>query len=192
MLTPEPKNQYDPNAIAVLLWAGGSWSMAGYLSRTDAANYQPVFRHLAAGHQSPPAVTCDAAFTPERGGVGVVLHLGTPGECIVELATDDRTPPEAWAGRTLVFTGQGATTIYGVPLDRHAQIMLARWARCDVLPRLTKKAGALIVADPDEVTANLQKAKEYGVAIVPEPNFVAALGIPAETIGRLSGRWARM
>jgi hypothetical protein len=194
LLVAEPANQYDRNAIAVVLWAGGTWSLAGYLSRTDAASYQPVFRWLAAtSGATPPAVACDAALQSERGGVGVVLHLGTPGECIVELATDNRTPADStWGGKSVVFSGQGSTTLYGAPLDRNAQVMLARWAGCEVLPRLTKKTQVLIVADSNEVTTTLQKARDYGVPIVPEPNFVAALGIPPQIIGGVSERWARL
>lgn len=37
ILVPEPQNQYDPNAVAVLV--GGL--KVGYLSREDAALYQP-------------------------------------------------------------------------------------------------------------------------------------------------------
>jgi hypothetical protein len=193
MLIPEPSNRFDPNAIGVFLWAGGSWSMSGYLSRFDAARYQPLFRHLAIADAGGSAsVACDAALTSEYGGVGVVLHLGTPGECVVELVTDDLRPAaHRWSGTYIAFTGQGGTTIFGVPLDREGQLMLARWARCEVLPRLTKKAGALIVADPDQVTANLQKAKEYGVEVVQEMAFIEEIGIPREAIGRVTGRWAR-
>jgi NAD-dependent DNA ligase len=61
---------------------------------------------------------------------------------------------------------------------------------CDVLPRLTKKTDLLVVADSYQLTANLQKAKDYGVPIVEEPSFVAAIGIPPELIGHGSTRWA--
>jgi hypothetical protein len=44
MLVPEPTNEYDRNAISVLVWAGQTWSMCGYLSRFDAERYQPLFR----------------------------------------------------------------------------------------------------------------------------------------------------
>lgn len=192
MLIPEPTNRYDPNAIGVYLWSGGNWTIAGYLSRGDAVNYQPLFRRLAETTQgATPSIACDAALTTERGGKGVVVHLGTPGGCMVELQTDDREPGEhPWVGKRIVFTGQGATTIYGVPLDRAAQIMLARWAGCEVMPRLTKKCDALIVADPTELTGNLQKATEYGVAIVQESEFVTGLGMAPTAVSRLSGRWA--
>jgi hypothetical protein len=191
-LVPEPTNAHDPNAIRVLLWAGRTWALAGYLSRTDAAAYQPVFRWLAAhGTSSAPAIVCDAAIKSERGGAGVVLHLGTPGECIVELVTDD-LPQRShdWIGKRIAFSGDSATTIHGATLDRPAQVMLARWAGCDILPRLTQKTDLLVVADSHNPTANLQNAKDYGVPIVDEPAFIGAIGIPMELIGRGSTRWA--
>jgi hypothetical protein len=91
-----------------------------------------------------------------------------------------------------VFTGQSRTTITGVLIDRHAELMLARWAGCEVLPRMSKKAQALIVADPSEMTGNVQKAREYGTPIVQEPDFLLGIGLPAEAIGRDEGRWARV
>lgn len=192
LLMTEPTNPYDANAIMVRLWAGHTWVQVGYLAREMAAAYQPFFRHLtsraAAGYT--PAVACDAAVIPERGGAGVVLHLGTPGECAADMATTGSpTPDHPWTGKAVAFTGQSATTLYGVPVDRHAQVILARWAGCGVLPRLTKKAHALIVADDTEVTGNLTRAEEYGVPFVSEADFLAGIGIPPESIGRVSGRW---
>lgn len=85
-----------------------------------------------------------------------------------------------------------ATTLGGVPVDRFAQLRLAEWAGCQVLPRLTKKTDALIVADPHELTGNLQRARDYGVSIVQEPDFLLNVGIPADMIGRVTGRWAQV
>jgi hypothetical protein len=193
LLVPEPTNQYDRNAIKVVLWAGRSWSMAGYLSRFDAIRYQPLFAHLATSASgTQPAIACDAALTNERSGTGVVLHLGTPGECAAELATDDVAPAEhRWVGKYIVFTGQGGSTIFGVPLDREGQVMLARWAGCEVLPRLTKKTDALIVSDNEQTTANRQKATEYNLATIEETTFLAEIGIDTAALGRVTGRWAR-
>jgi hypothetical protein len=193
LLVPEPTNQYDRNAIKVALWAGGSWSMAGYLSRFDAVRYQPLFSHLATSASgAQPAIACDAALTSERGGTGVVLHLGTPGECAAELATDDMTPAaHRWVGKYVVFTGQGGSTIFGVPLDREGQIMLARWAGCEVLPRLTKRTDALIVSDDEQTTGNRQKATEYKIEAIPELSFLADIGIDGASLGGVTGRWAR-
>ena len=193
MLVPEPTNQYDRNAIKVALWAGSSWSMAGYLSRFDALRYQPLFAHLSTlSSGTQPAIACDAALTSEHGGTGVVLHLGTPGECAAELATDDVAPAaHRWVGKYIVFTGQGGSTIFGVPLDREGQVMLARWAGCEVVPRLTKKTDALIVSDNEQTTANRQKATEYNIDEIEEPSFLADIGIATASLGRVTGRWAQ-
>jgi hypothetical protein len=91
MLIRQPTNQYDPNAIAVLLWSGGTWTHAGYLSRNAAVEYGSLFRHLeAAKPGSTPAIACDANRVRERDAFGVVLHLGTPGECVARAC--DRWP----------------------------------------------------------------------------------------------------
>lgn len=193
MLVPEPTNQYDRNAISVLVWAGGTWSTCGYLSRQDAARYQPLFRHLASSNpQSSPALACDAALKTERGGTGVVLHLGTPGECAAELATEDRGPAtHPWVAKYVVFTGQGGTTIFGVPVEREAQVFLARWGGCQVLPRLTKKTDLLVVSDGEQVTGNRMKAAEYGIEAVDEVTFLKSIGVPTDAMARVTGRWAR-
>ena len=193
VLLTESTNTHDRNAIMVLLWAGATWTHVGYLAREVAASYQPFFRHLeakaAAGYK--PGVACDAALIPERDGTGVVLHLGSPGECAADMATSGKpTPDHPWVGKLIAFTGEYATTIYGVPLDRHAQALVARWAGCEVVPRVTKKVQALIVADDGQVTGNLQKARDYGIPTAREPDFLAGVGIAPEAIGRASGRWA--
>jgi hypothetical protein len=54
ILVPEPDNQYDKNAIAVVLPTG----RAGYLSREDAATYAPGLRSLMDEHKSPIALRC--------------------------------------------------------------------------------------------------------------------------------------
>ena len=47
-----------------------------------------------------------------------------------------------------------------------------------------------LAADSYYPTANLQKAKDYGIAIVDEPSFLATIGIPSDLIGHGSTRWA--
>ena len=198
MLLREPTNQYDSNAVKVLLWAGRDWTMSGYLPRHEAVTYRLLFDHLQAGlsDRGAPevaAIVCDAARINERGGLGVVLHLGTPGECIVELATEDVVASEGhrWRGASVAFTGRLVTTIHGVPLDRMAQAMLARWAGCEFAPRVTKKTEALIVADANDATGNLQRARDYGIPIITEQEFLAAIGLAPGIVGRDVTRWAR-
>jgi len=128
LLFPEPTNKFDPNAIAVVLWAGGDWSHVGYLSREDALAYGAVFRRI--GRSGPrPGIACDAALVREHGGTGVVLHLGTPGECMAEILTSEPSlAAHPWAGHRIVFTGEARTTLAGALVDRYAQRMLAEWS----------------------------------------------------------------
>jgi hypothetical protein len=191
MLVPEPGNPYDPNAIAVVLWAGHSWTHSGYLSKDDALRYRPLMQHLGRGGKQP-AIACDAAIVWERGERGVVLHLGTPGECIVELVTDElATTDHLWGGQLIAFTGRLRTTIHGVLLDREAQLMVAAWAGCDVAPRVTKKVQTLVAAEVRDPSANALKAREYAIPVVAEPDFLRSIGIPAEAIGTDDLAWAR-
>lgn len=190
MLLPEPTNEYDRNAIAVHLWAGASWSMCGYLSRDDAAAFQPLFSYLARGG-GRPAVAVDAAVVNERDGLGVVLHLGSPAECIADLITENREcGVHPWAGQTVVFTGTSRVQVAGVPMDKTALTFLARWAGCIVLPRVTKKVQLLVAADPTELTANTQKAIDYDIPIVSDTDFVNGIGLPPDAVGRAQ-LWAR-
>lgn len=194
LLTRDPTNEYDSNAIRVTLWAGASWVLVGYLSRADAIAYQPLFRHLASELEPgvAPAVACDAAMISEGGGRGVVLHLGSPGECAAELVMEgSSSTSHEWVGANVVFTGAGGVAIHGIPLDRPAQLMFAKWAGVDLQPRVTKKTQLLVVSDPDYSTSNLQKAKEYGIRTIQEWEFLYAIGVPPTSVTRVAGRWAR-
>lgn len=191
LLVPEPTNRYDPNAIIVALWSGRDWSKCGYLARGEAGRYRPVFAYLARGGKSP-AIACDAAIVAEAGGRGVILHLGTPGECMAELTTDDREPAEhEWRGLQIAFTGSSRTAVHGVLLDREGQLMFAEWAGCVVQARVTKKVNLLVAAEPRDVTTNTQKAKDYGIPIVEEIAFLRAIGVPSEALAVDTLAWAR-
>lgn len=69
--------------------------------------------------------------------------------------------------------------------------MIARWAGCEVLPRITKKAQLLVTADPHEISGNTQKAIDYGIPVVPECDFLVGIGLPPEAVGRDDQPWAR-
>ena len=84
-LIPEPNNPYDKNAVAI----GIDGLLVGYLARADAIAYAPVVR-FAASHGR--VITARARITGgwdrghgDTGSFGVVLNLGTPGECMNEL-----------------------------------------------------------------------------------------------------------
>jgi NAD-dependent DNA ligase len=195
LLVPEPTNPYDRNAVAVWLWAGGSWAALGYVPRQLAPDWQPLFRYLVASDSDPGtrAIACDANLHSEAGGWGVVLHMGSPGECMVERVTKDLTAREGhpFVGKFAALTGELATTIHDVALDRFAQAALIRWAGCELMPRVTKRTDLLIVADDRELSGNYQKAREYAIPTVPEPEFLRTVGVPPDAIGQVTGRWAR-
>jgi HIRAN domain-containing protein len=191
VLVREPTNPYDRNAVAVLTFHGYKTTHVGYLSRPQAAEYHPLFDFLARRQPEAVALLVDAAIVPERDGLGVILHLGTPGECVVDIVTNDATPADhPWKGALVVFTGWNETTIEGVTLDRFAQIALARWAGVEVMPRLTKKTNLLVVADRGDMTGNLVRARDYGVPTVDEIDFVRTIGIEPAAVGKVTGRWA--
>lgn len=72
----------------------------------------------------------------------------SPWGCFWGVFRDEKTIVQTLLG-LVVFVVLVVAGIHGVPVDRLAQVMLARWAGCELLPRLTKRTDALIVADPD-------------------------------------------
>jgi hypothetical protein len=82
MLTREPENIYDPNAIRINAQGG---DQLGYLSREDAIAYREVL--IAVSAQSAQAV-CSAKLvggTPTKPSIGVVLDLRAPNELVAIL-----------------------------------------------------------------------------------------------------------
>jgi hypothetical protein len=82
-LVCEPSNRYDPDAVAV--YADGVGRI-GYLSRDDAADYQPVFTALRSRGYSVGSVP---AFLiggePGKPSLGVLLCLSSPQKVIEDL-----------------------------------------------------------------------------------------------------------
>jgi hypothetical protein len=98
LLIPEQNNPWDENAIAVQI-AG---HVVGYLPRENAVAYQPVVR-WALDHGR--YVASEALLTggwdrgPEdQGTIGVILHLGSPTESMVDLLDDDHHPGDVSVG----------------------------------------------------------------------------------------------
>lgn len=77
-LIPERNNPYDTNAVGV--WIEGC--QVGHLSREVAIVFRPVAdRIIELGCQAD----CAATIGGGRGVFGVMLDLGTPGDCLKEL-----------------------------------------------------------------------------------------------------------
>jgi hypothetical protein len=73
VLLPEPNNKHDPRAVAVHAEQGG---IIGYLSREDAARYQPMIIAMKKTNGHYPS--CMAVLTGgygEKRSIGVVLDL---------------------------------------------------------------------------------------------------------------------
>ncbi len=83
VLVPEPQNSYDRNAVAVFV---NNSNKVGYLSRDDAAAYQPILRR----HRQ--LVACDALIAGGGPGddgrmrmLGIFLELPEPEELARDL-----------------------------------------------------------------------------------------------------------
>jgi len=191
LLGRDPTNQFDPNAIVVYAWVdGGRVSPVGHLTREDAVAYLPIFTFLAG-----KVISCEAAVAPRRGGGGtdgVVLHLGTPGELIAELWADAHPAPEdhPWRDKTVAFSGFGVS-LAGVTLDAQGQTLLARLSGCLPARSVTKKVSACVSVNPRDGSANLLKARDYGIPIVGERDFWVQLGVDPSAMADGLGRWAQ-
>lgn len=179
VLWPERNNRYDRNAIAVKI----TGRTVGYLSRDNAVRYQAVVRWADAHDRT---VACNATVTGgwdrgggDKGSFGVVLHLGSPAECILDMLGEEiavRTD-HPWAGHLIAFTGDSHCSHRGVLLDREASVMLANRAGIEVHPRVTKKVTLLVDCDPTSTSGNERKANDYGIPVVSELEFWTALGL---------------
>lgn len=179
VLWPEPNNRYDRNAIAIKI----DGHTVGYLSRENALRYQATVRWAEAHGRK---IACHARLTGgwqrgrrDTGSFGIVLQLGSPAECILDMLGEEvaiRTD-HPWAGHLIAFTGDSRCSYKGVPLDREATLMLASRAGIEVHPRVTKKVTMLVDCDPVSVSGNERKALDYGIPVVQEREFWAALGL---------------
>lgn len=183
-LVREPTNRYDENAISVRV----EGRLVGYLSREDAIRYRPVVDWATARDH---VIACDARLTGgwdnghgDEGSIGIILHLGTPGETLIELLEGEVTirTDHAWPGWMIAITGDSRYAMSGVPLDRECSALLARRAGLIVHPRVTKKVQLLVDCDPAGASGNELKAHEYGIPIIAEGEFWSALGVPVEQL----------
>lgn len=85
-IVPEPKNSFDPNAVAVYVKGGG---MVGYLSREDAVEYKPVTEALIA---AKAVGLCRARLiggTAGKPSIGVMLDLAEAATLLPCIAPSD-------------------------------------------------------------------------------------------------------
>lgn len=111
-----------------------------------------------------------------------MLYVASPNKLLgrsappVPVASTDHP----WVGQLIAFTGDSRFAINGDSLDRATSEEFARQAGMQVHPRITKKVQLLVDCDPGGVSGNQAKAIEYGIPVVPEAEFWAALRLPVE------------
>lgn len=82
-----------------------------------------------------------------------------------------------FAGMTVCFTGSSVCSIDGVPLARAMQEDLATEAGLIAADGVTKKLDLLVLADPASNSGKARKARAYGIRLIAERAFWAALGV---------------
>ena len=82
ILVPEPKNEFDANAVGV--WS--ACGQLGHLPRDEAAEYRPLFDEIR--RRGFDGGACEAVMrggTPDKPNIGIVLRLSRPDICLAEL-----------------------------------------------------------------------------------------------------------
>lgn len=82
-----------------------------------------------------------------------------------------------FVGRTVCFTGESACSIGGELISRELAKRKASEAGVTVMDGVTKKLNYLVVSDPLSQSGKAKKARAYGIPLVHEAVFWAALGV---------------
>ena len=159
-------------------------------SRKNAIAYKSVIAYAESkGHM----IACHARIT---GGwdtwrdatsyFGVVLMAGSAMETLLELFEETGEDVKVrmdhpWVGHLITFTGDSRCTLRGFPLDRAGSELLAGRAGMLVHPRVTKKVRLVVDCGRYTTPGDEHKAAQYGIPVVAEPDFWAALGVPVTT-----------
>jgi DNA polymerase-3 subunit epsilon len=83
---------------------------------------------------------------------------------------------ENWAGKRVCFTGESQCIYESQPLTREKASALAIHHGLIVVESVTKKLDLLVLADPYSQSGKTAKARKYGIRVLHEPAFWAALG----------------
>ena len=130
-LSPEPNNNYDPNAIAVMSLRG---SCIGYLARDDAATIVPA---ILEGR------SCTAILHELRGGFGDYPSYGAR----ASISWDGRAaPPHVDLDETQLRARRGKIAMGGRSRDESGKLVAAPSQGCLGLLLLTASLGTLTLA----------------------------------------------
>jgi len=121
--------------------------------------------------------------------VAELLDLGGRVDELIELESARvQAPPAApglsadleLQGERVCFTGALNGLIDGERATREVASAIAAASGMVVTKSVTRKLDYLVMADPDSMSGKAKKARSYGVRILAEPVFWAAVGISAE------------
>lgn len=176
----EPRNRYDPNAITVQIQG----RTCGYLPREVAARYRPVMEWCR-DEGFVPVVRADVSGGWQQSDgswadFGIRVYVASPRKLLGSEVSPSLDHP--WVGQMIAFTGGSHFALSGVELDREWSEEIAGKAGMTVHPRVTKKVQLLVDCDPTGSSGNERKATDYGIPVVSEGAFWAALGLPVEEL----------
>jgi hypothetical protein len=177
-LIPEPENASDEHAVCIRI----DGRRVGYLDPEMAIAYEPVLR-LAATRGRLIAVEATLRSAADR--IDVTLHLGTPGETLLQVldAADEpiavRTD-HPWREVTVTFSGDSPFGLGGVAIDRPTAAALAVRAGLFFHPRMTRNVGLFVECVPGLPSRDRDKAVAYGTPIITETEFWSRLGVAVD------------
>lgn len=143
----------------------------GVLTEAERADVEAVGRLLGLG---PVEVGAQLASAAE-----VWSTTGTP-------AGSARRPPvtiDELRTAPVCFTGESRARLDGALLSREQGEALARGLGLCVEPRVTKRLGFLVAADPNTRSTKARTARAYGTRVVGEREFWHALGLVPDAEG---------
>jgi DNA polymerase III subunit epsilon len=83
-------------------------------------------------------------------------------------------------GKTVCFTGESLCRVNGEFVSRSMAMSLAEKSGIMFTDSMTKRVDMLVVADPHTQSGKAQKARKYGIPIMPEFDFWRSLGVNVE------------
>jgi DNA polymerase-3 subunit epsilon len=137
----------------------------GVVTVTERRDLQRVSALLGIDGQSLDAMLKEAAGSE---GSQTLTSTGPAVESSVQ---------EPLAGKRVCFTGECCCTHNGATITREKAGELASQHGLTVAETVTKKLDILVVADPHTESGKAKKARQYGIRIMHEPVFWAALGV---------------
>ena len=147
-------------------------------SRVQACHYlylSSLVRRANADGLVTPEERTDLEFVAE------LLGIARSGlEALLPTSPSVPATEEGLRGKRICFTGASLCRLNGYPLTRELAEELAERSGVLVVSTVTKKTDLVVAHDPETMSGKGRKAREYGIQIMRESEFWAALNIPFE------------